>query len=509
MTRASTDGDHGGEPRSATTSRGGRRPGPAGRKALTATAALFAALGAPAAAGDADPVDVEPAGPARHVVLIVADDLGFADLGCQGSRYYRTPRVDGLAKEGVRFLEGYASAPNCAPTRACLATGLYSPRHGVYTVGSGARGKAENRGMTPVENRTDLRGDLPTLAGLLRDAGFRTVHVGKWHLGHVGDAGPLERGFDVNVGGNHTGSPKGGYFSPYRNPELPDGPPGESLTARLAREAARALEEGVGDGRRVFVQLAFHAVHTPLQAREADVERWREVEPADGQGDPTYAAMVEALDAAVGDVLDTIDALGIADETLVVFTSDNGGVGGYAAAGVEGARDITRNGPLRGGKGMLYEGGVRVPWIVRGPGIPAGREDATPIATVDLLPTLLRAVGAPERVPERCDGVDLWPRLQGGAPPTRDALYWHFPGYLEASAKLGTWRTRPASSVRVGPWKLIEHLEDGRVELFQLAEDPGEQRDRAQDEPQTRDALLERLRRWRAETDAPMPTPIR
>lgn len=450
-------------------------------------------------------LDPQPQAP-RHVILILADDLGYADLACYGSRYYRTPHIDRLAAEGTRFTDAYSAGPNCAPTRASLMSGMYPPRHGVYTVDSGARGKAENRKLIPAPNRKDLDLGFETLPEALGANGFVTAHLGKWHLGKVGKSGPKEHGFDINVGGNHTGSPRGGYFAPYKNPQLIAKEPKESLTERIGIEASRILTKQVTAGERVFLNLAFYAVHTPIQARKSDLERWSDVPGSDGQENPKYAAMIEAMDRSIGGVMLTLDQLGIRDETLVIFTSDNGGLGGYERAGVIGAKDITRNGDLRGGKGMLYEGGIRVPFIARGPGIESGRVERTPVSSIDLFPTFIEASGAKRSARYSLDGESIWPLLTQGNPLDREALHWHFPGYLQASGAKGTWRTRPGAALRSGPWKLIHFFEDDRVELYHLGDDIGETTDLAAQESDVRDQLLHRMKEWRRRTAAPMPT---
>lgn len=437
-----------------------------------------------------------------NVVFIMADDLGWTDLGCYGSDFYRTPHIDRLRREGMKFTDASTCGPNCAPTRACLMSGLYSPRHGVYTVGTGARGRAEHRKLDPVENKTTLDPSHTTVAEALQDAGYTTAYFGKWHLGTPGRAGPKEQGFDFNFGGNHSGHPRS-YFSPYHNPQLPDGPEGENLTDRLSAEAVGFIEDH--RDRPFFVCLSYYAVHTPIQAKPDLAEEYRRREPDGGHRNPDYAAMIETMDRGIGRILETLDGLELAERTVVIFTSDNGGVGGYREAGVEGARGITSNAPLRGGKGMLYEGGIRVPLIVRWPGVvEPGTVCDEPVISVDVFPTLAEMAGA--ETPERLDGVSWLPLLRdSGARLDREAVYWHFPGYLQASSRRGTWRTRPAGAIRSGDWKLIEFFEDGRLELYNLEEDVGETRNLADSHPEKREALHRRLTRWRDSIAAPLP----
>ena len=275
-----------------------------------------------------------PAGVETHppnIVLIVADDLGWTDLGSYGSGFYEAPNIDSLARDGARFTSASAT-PNCAPTRAALMTGRYGPRTGVYTVASGARGLEEFRRLIPVENVTALPLAEVTFAELFQSAGYVTAHMGKWHLGTDAFA-PTARGFDVNVGGNQTGGPQGGYFSPYQNPQLPDGPEGEHLTGRLAAEAVSFIKSN--RDRPFLLYLPFYAVHFPIQAKPELIAEYEEKEPVRGHHHPVYAAMIESLDEAVGHVLEALDDLELRDRTAVFFHSDNGGVGGYSEVGVE------------------------------------------------------------------------------------------------------------------------------------------------------------------------------
>lgn len=438
-----------------------------------------------------------------NVILILADDLGWTDLGCFGSQYYQTPNVDRLCREGMKFTSAYTCGPNCAPTRACLMSGLYPPRHGIYTVGSGARGQEQFRKMIPAENKITLDPSYVTLAETIKAAGYTTAHAGKWHLGQPGEAGPLEQGFDFNFGGNHSGHPQGGYFSPYKNPELPDGPEGENLTDRLSAEIDGFIRQHKNGP--FFVYLPYYAVHTPIQAKADLAAEYARREPHGGHKNPKYAAMIETMDTGIGRILDTLDELDLAKNTVVIFSSDNGGVGGYSAAGVKGAADITGQAPLRGGKGMLYEGGVRVPLIVRWPGVVRpGSQSRQSVISVDFYPTIAEIVGA--ATPDRLDGVSFVPVLKDPAMDlSRKCLYWHFPGYLQASGKLGTWRTTPGGGILCGDWKLLEFFEDGRLELYNLADDIGQQNDLAKANPTRRDELHAKLLKWRQDVQAPMP----
>jgi len=442
-----------------------------------------------------------------HIVLIVADDLGFSDLACFGSGYYRTPHLDRLARSGMKFTATYTCGPNCAPTRACLMSGQYSPRHGIYTVGSGARGQARLRKLVPAENTTVLDSKIVTLAETLQAAGYRTAHFGKWHLGPPPTAGPRQQGFDINFGGNRTGSPRGGYFSPYRNPQLRDGPTGEHLTDRLSTEAANLIREHVrlSAEKPLFIYLPFYAVHTPIQAKPRLAAEYAKRETAGGHTNAKYAAMVETMDAGVGRVLAALDEMKIADNTLVIFTSDNGGLGGYTSADRQLPNGITDNAPLKGGKGMLYEGGIRVPMIVRWPGhTRPGSSCSTPVITVDFYPTLAEIAAASLPAGQPRDGVSITGLFQGKDLPERP-LFWHFPGYLQAYGRRGAWRTTPAAAVRLGDWKLIEFFEDGRRELYHTGRDIGETRNLLDSEPRVAARLFELMTDWRKRIKAPMP----
>ena len=470
--------------------------------ALTlATALLFLGIGSVTEASETGRPTETSERP--NVVLIVADDLGWKDLGCYGSSFYETPHLDSLSSQGLRFTDAYSCGPNCAPTRACLMSGRYTPVHGIYTVGSGARGKSKFRRLTPPENQTVLHRDFVTLGELFRDAGYATAHFGKWHLGEPGSGGPTEQGFEKNVGGNKAGHPKS-YFSPYRNPNLADGPKGENLTDRLSMEVVQFIRDHQDEA--FFAYVPYYAVHTPIQAKASLTEKYRDKEATEGQSNPKYAAMVETMDTGIGTILSTLDELEIADNTLVIFTSDNGGLGGYHAAGIDGGQEITSQAPLRGGKGMLYEGGIRVPLIMRWPGkIEADATRSTIVNSVDFLPTLCAAAGITDLPPH--DGRDISACFSEEGESVQRSIFWHFPGYLEAGGGRGTWRTTPGGAIREGQWKLIQFFEDDRVELYDLAQDIGEQNNLAEQHPDIRDRMLKSLQQWRQDLKAPMPTP--
>eukprot|EP00913_Durusdinium_trenchii_P023415 g21993.t1 len=406
-----------------------------------------------------------------NIVFLLIDDMGWKDVGFMGSRYYQTPNIDRLARQGMVFHSAYTCGPNCAPTRACLMSGQYSPRHGIYTVGSAERGHAQLRRLIPIRNQTVLDDNVVTIAESLKAAGYVTATMGKWHLG----PDPTTQGFDVNVAGNKSGSPRGGYFSPYRNPQLKDGPKQEYLTDRLTDEAVKFLKSN--REKPFFLYLPHYAVHTPIQGKPALIEKYRDRKPHNGQSNPTYAAMVDSVDQSVGRILDTLDELKLTENTIVIFSSDNGGYG-----------PATSMTPLRGSKGMLYEGGVRVPTVVRWPEkVSAGSRCDVPVITVDFYPTLLELTGTALPKNQVLDGESLVPLLTQTGSLKRDAIFWHFPAYLQAYRGINRpFRTRPAGAIRHGKYKLIEFFEDGRLELYDLENDISEQNNLAESQPAAR-----------------------
>ncbi|MEJ2050804.1 MAG: sulfatase, partial [Calditrichota bacterium] len=349
-----------------------------------------------------------------NFVFILVDDLGWKDVGFMGSEYYETPVIDRLASQGMHFTNAYSNAPNCAPTRACLLSGQYGPRHGVYTVGTAERGDTRLRKLIPTPNKTTLDSDIITIAEALKPAGYVSASIGKWHLGDDPKLGPVSQGFDVNIGGDHNGHPPAGYFSPYHLPNLDNAPQGEYLTDRLTNEALRFIERN--QDHPFFLYLPHYAVHKPVQAPESIVEKYRNKPGSHGQNNPEYAAMIESVDTNIGRILHTLEELHLAENTVVVFFSDNGGHG-----------NVTSMEPLRGSKGMIYEGGIRVPLIVRWPGrISSGTVCKVPVIGLDFYPTILEMAGVdlPDQV---LDGESLVPLLRGGQQLRRDAIFWHFP----------------------------------------------------------------------------------
>jgi arylsulfatase A-like enzyme len=433
-----------------------------------------------------------------NVVFILADDLGYTDLASYGSRYNETPHLDRLAKEGVRFTHGYTCGPNCQPTRAALLSGQYGPRTGVYTVGHIDRFDWRSRPLRPVDNVQALPLRTVTVAQALKAAGYATGMFGKWHLGQRDKRHPARRGFDEAI------VSMGRHFDFVTDPKV-EYPKGTYLADFLTDKAidfVRRHKDGA-----FFLYLPHFGVHAPHEAKPEWVKKFKGKPAAGGHHDPTYAAMIASVDESVGRVVAELERLKLSEKTLVIFSSDNGGVGGYARERLGTKRgDVTDNAPLRGGKGMLYEGGIRVPWVFRWPGkVPAGVVCEEPITSVDLYPTLLELAGAKAPAKQPLDGVSVV-RVLTGAKETlgRDALFWHFPGYLGQGP--GRWRTTPAGAIRSGDWKLLEFFEDGRLELYNLRDDAGEKKNRKDDNPDLAKSLHAKLLAWRKEIGAPMPT---
>ncbi len=429
-----------------------------------------------------------------NIVIILADDMGWKDAGFMGSKYYDTPAIDALAASGMIFTDAYSNAPNCAPTRACLLTGLYSPRHGIYTVNSSARGKSALRKIIPIENKTILDTSYVTIAELLKKNGYVTTSIGKWHLGSDSIGLPQSQGFDENVGGYHLGHPRS-YFSPYQNPYLPDGHEGEYLTDRLTDEAIDFIERNKEHP--FFLYLPHYAVHTPIQAEDSLISIFRNKEPDGGQNNPVYAAMIKSLDESVGEILMELKNQNLLNNTIVIFMSDNGG-----------RSRVTSMSPLRGSKGMLYEGGIRVPLIVSWEGkIEANSKNDLPVIGTDIFPTIVELTHT--SIPDnfRFDGISLADNILGKEEIADRPVFWHFPVYLERYGGMKTvWRTTPASAVRLGDWKLIEFYENGKVELYNLNDDIGETNDVSQEFPEKKEKLYDILDKWRTEINAPVPT---
>jgi arylsulfatase A-like enzyme len=446
-----------------------------------------------------------------NIVLIFADDLGWSDVGYQGTDFYETPNIDALAKQGVVFSAGYAAAGNCAPSRACMLSGTYTPRHHVYAVGSTDRGPKASQRLVPVPNKNGLAHSVVTFADALKEAGYATGHFGKWHLDGKDGAKPTQQGFDVSYDSYDSfgaGEVKEGSEGNKAGP--PSDPKGVFTLTRKATEFMESNKD-----KPFFCYLAHHAIHTPLQGRPETLARFQAKTSGKQHSNALYAACTYDLDASVGILLAKLKELGIEQNTLVVFTSDNGGM------------QTSSQEPLRGNKGSYYEGGVREPFIVRWPSVtkPGSRCDV-PVINVDLFPTFLDAAGASVPAGKILDGESLIPLLKGGKELERKAIFWHFPGYLDNPVIRGReldirtgFRSRPVSVINKGGWKLHLyheewHLDGGRdklasnnaVELYNLADDIGEKTNLVNSHPEKRDELLDDLFAWLKSADALIPT---
>jgi len=449
-----------------------------------------------------------------NFIFILIDDMGWKDVRCCGSTFYETPNLDRMANEGVRFTNAYASCPVCSPTRASILTGKYPARLGLTDyIGGHARGKLID---SPYVNHLPL--EEKTIASALKDSGYRTYHVGKWHLGNESYY-PERHGFDVNIAGCHWGAPRT-YFSPYNIPNFENGPEGEYLTDRLTDEAVKLIKNN-GD-EPFFMYLSHYAVHIPIQtpqhyikkyeqkAKEFGLDQQKTFEEGDFfpcehkkdmriirrliQSDPAYAGMVENLDENIGRVFEAVEEAGYSQNTVVFFTSDNGGL-----ATAEGSP--TCNLPLSEGKGWMYEGGTKEPLIIKYPEIiKPGSISDFPITSTDFYPTILEMAGLDFLPEQHCDGLSFFGLLQDSTTMDRDAIFWHYPHY-------GNQGGTPGSSVLCGDYKLIEFFEDSRLELYNLKEDVSEEHNIAEDKPDITKQLKEMLSDWRGELEAKIPEP--
>ncbi|MES2692591.1 MAG: sulfatase, partial [Verrucomicrobiota bacterium] len=433
-----------------------------------------------------------------NIIYILADDLGWTDLACQGSKYYETPNIDRMAAQGMRLMR-YYNSQNCAPTRAVLMSGQYAPRTGIYSVNTLERGTASERGMhvPAIENKLAL--DKFILPQVIKAAGYATGMFGKWHLGNDGAHHPGKRGFDEALvsDGKHfdfttnppTTYPKWQYLADF-------------LTDRAVDFITRHKDKPF------FLYLPHFAVHMPIHAKAEYIAAW-EKKPVKGtHWNPTYAAMIQSVDDSVGRVLATLDALKLANDTILIFTADNGGVGGYQTTEAPSEKKgVTDNAPLRGGKGTLYEGGIRVPFIVRWPGVvAAGSTSDVPLAHVDVYPTLTEIAGGKPKAGTVLDGVSFTAVLKNPqAKVNREAIYWHFPGYLESYVHPTGWRTGPVGAIHAGDFKLLEYFETNKIELYNVRADISEKRDLVAEMPEKAKELQAKLAAWRTSIGAEMP----
>ncbi|MEL7496278.1 MAG: sulfatase [Planctomycetota bacterium] len=445
-----------------------------------------------------------------NVVFILADDLGWRDLSHAGSEFYESPHIDRIAQEGIRFSYGYAACQVCSPSRASLMTGKYPARIKVTDWIGAPMGEdwKRNTQLLPAQYRMQLPQEETTIAEAFQAAGYTTFFAGKWHLGGEGSF-PEDHGFDINIGGHHRGSPPGGFFAPFKNPKMEDAAPGTSLPIHLGQETAKFIE--AQQDKRFFAFLSFYSVHGPTQTTPELWKKYREKaikmagdEPTESrfivdrttpvrqvQDNPIYAGMIESMDDAVGIVLKKLESLGLADNTIVVFTSDNGGVSA-------GDSKSTSNLPLRGGKGRQWEGGIREPFLIRYPKtIKPGSISEQPVIGTDLYPTLLELCGIELKPKQHVDGVSLMPIFSGRTIAPRN-LFWHYPHY-------GNQGGEPSTIVSDGTWKLIWYHEDERSELYQIKQDIGEQTDVAKKHPGQVLRMKAQINAFLEKTDAEMP----
>lgn len=449
-----------------------------------------------------------------NFLFILVDDLGWKDLGCFGSSFYETPNVDRLRAGGMKFTDAYAACPVCSPTRASIMTGKYPARTGITTYIS-VRGHNQperwrrNTKLLPAPYEDRMALDETTLAEALHGAGYSTFFAGKWHLGPEG-YWPTDQGFDVNKGGCHWGAPmgKGRYFVPYQNPTLEDGPQGEYLPERLGRETVNFIRQHKDEP--FLAYLSFYDVHIPLMTTDTLREKYEEKRESIEVEGPiwgtvkgskvrlkqlhtVYAGMVEAMDQAVGRVLDTLDELNLDKNTVVIFMSDNGGLStseGHPTANV----------PLKAGKGWLYEGGIREPMMIRWPGVTKpGSTCHTPVISTDFYPTMLEMAGLPQKPNQHMDGKSLVPLLRGKS-MDRGPLFWHFPHY-------GNQGGLPGAAMRDGKWKFIRRYEDNSLELYNLEKDLGEENNLVKQEAERARRMNRRLDDWLESVDARFPAP--
>lgn len=436
------------------------------------------------------PLLAKSAGPRPNIIFMLLDDLGWRDFGCYGNKFHETPNLDKLASEGMRFTNAYAACPVCSPTRASILTGKYPARLQLTDWIPGRKQWPTAKLITPPV-KTELPLGEITIAEVLKPLGYRTASIGKWHLGGAG-FGPEQQGFDLNVAGDQRGSPPG-YFGPFDMPNLKGGSKDDYLTEKLSEAAAGFITKSAAAKEPFFLYLPEYTVHLPLGARAAAVEKYRRKSGGKDFPNPVYAAMVESFDTAVGQLRTHLNELEIDDNTVLIVTSDNGGLR------FEGSRKqpITDNSPLRAGKGHLYEGGIREPLLVYWPGVTkAGAVVDTPVSSIDYMPTIAEIAGA--RAPAGIDGASLAPLLRSRGALKRDALYWHYPHYSNQGGV-------PSGAIRRGDWKLIHFYEDDRQELFNLAADSSERRNLVAKEPRLAADLFRRLQKWRTSVNAQMP----
>ncbi len=429
-----------------------------------------------------------------NILFIFLDDFGWKDTSYMGSDFYESPNLDALANQGLVFTHGYSASANCAPARASLLSGQYTPRHEIFNVGTGPRGKSQHRRLHHVPGTDTLRPDIRTWANQLHDAGYRTASMGKWHVSND----PTKHGFDINIGGTHSGSPPRGYYPPHpKAPGLEDAPKDEYLTDRLSQEAVKFIG---GAGKKPWMlYMTYFAVHTPLNANKELEPKYAAKKPGKLHNHVAMATMIETVDNGVGAIVAELKKTDQLDNTVIFFFSDNGGYG-----------PATDMAPLKGYKGTYYEGGIRVPFFVNWPGVVKPGKTEVPMIGVDLFPTFCEITGAKLPQGQVLDGVSLVPFIKGQVKDLGGrSLFWHFPAYLQAYAVVDEqpdplFRSRPCSVIRKGDWKLIEYFEDGRLELFNLKKDQGESTNLADKNAKKRNELYAALQSWQKSVNAPV-----
>jgi arylsulfatase A len=423
-----------------------------------------------------------------NVIVILADDLGWTDLSCYGSDLYESPHIDQLAADGVRFTANYSACTVCSPTRAAILTGKYPARLHITDWIPGL--PPGNPRLIVPDFTKQLPYEETTLAEILHDASYATASIGKWHLGEEAFY-PEHHGFDLNVAGTDAPQPRPSYFAPWDIATIEQGPKGQYITDRLGAEADKFIRDHAQQP--FFLYLPHFAVHTPIQAKKPIIKKFEEkLTPEHHHQNAAYAAMIESMDATVGRLRETLDELNIADRTIIIFTSDNGG-----------RVPTTSNAPLRVGKGSAYEGGVRVPMIVYAPGVTkAGAECDRPVITMDVLPTVLDLLDQPLPEGQVCDGASIVPLLDGEGEISERSLFWHYPHYQHYQQGGAT----PYGAIRQGDYKLIEFYADGALELYNIAEDIGEERNLAEPMAEQASQMKVELHAWLKSVDAQMPT---
>ncbi|MCM8531977.1 MAG: sulfatase [Lentisphaeraceae bacterium] len=444
-----------------------------------------------------------------NFLFILVDDLGWADLACYGSKLHETPNLDKFSKSSVRFTQGYAGGSVCSPTRASILTGRSPARLNITDWIPGKQVK------NPLLKVPKILNELPhsevTFAETLKESGYSTYYCGKWHLGHESHY-PESQGFDVNIAGIHRGSPPGGYYSPYKNPKLKNGPIGEYLPDRLTNESIDILEKEAKSDSPFLLYLSYYTVHTPIQASKRHLEKYQSKVSGlkdisipehygvsrGSQNNAAYASMVEAMDENIGRLLQKLEDLKLDKNTVIIFTSDNGGLSTKPTPGP------TSNLPLKAGKGWCYEGGIRVPLIIRAPGVSkAGSTTKATAISMDFYPTILELAGIPQRKDLHKDGTSLVSVLKNPKEDlSRESLVWHYPHYHGSM-----WR--PGAAIRSGKWKMIEFFETGKKELYNLENDLEEQHDLAKKMPEMIQELTKKMAKWRKNNNAQMPIKIK